>query len=322
MSCFIISIFLINQLVSCLLSSTNKNIRLFIAIVIESAAMIAFLKGKFSWKKSYKVKGLEKVKYIFPALLLFFIYGSYVIIAINSAIGYFSMELNQQSVIYQKIDKLNGFDEREYNQNANQIDMYQIQYNKETDKYGTKSKELEKNINKLKTEQQKLRKKLDKTTKVSNNNSKNIIECLDDIYPISQNTLKIIIFGIIVFIVYAGQIITAPDLSDDKDNNKKDDTTIELTPFQEKLITYVNGLFEGRKANGTKDDERLNGDPVVSIKTQIPEDECNRIREYLKNLKVNGGMALRSGQGGTYANYSKEKIIKYIKTHELVELYN
>jgi hypothetical protein len=323
-SCFIISVFLINQLVSYLLINTNTKIKIFIAIVIESSAMIAFLEGKLSWIKSYSIKGWRKIKYILPAILLFFIYGSYAFIAINSAIGYFSMELNQQKDIYQKIDKISRLDEREYNQNAYQIDMYQIQYDQETDKYGKKSKELEKNIKDLKIEQRKLRKNLDKTPKITENNSKNIIECLDDIYPVSENTLKIIIFGIIVFIVYAGQIITAPNLpdDDDKDNNSNNtkDNVVELNPFQQKLITYVNGLFEGRKANGTKKDERLNGDPVVSQKTGIPESECNELREYLKKLKVNGGMALRSGQGGTYANYSKEKIIKYVKTHELKEI--
>jgi hypothetical protein len=321
-SCFIISVYLMIQLTTSLSMNPNtKKQLIFVAIVVESTAMFAFLKAKLLWSKGKWEWG--KIKNRVIAILLFSIYGMYITMAISSAIGYFNMESNQQNTISQQITDINERDKREYNQNANQIESYQKQYEKETDKRGEISRELEKEIKKLKEEQKELKKSLNKVNKNTDEVPKNTLFYLKKVYSQNENVLSIYIFGMLAFIAFTGQIITAPNLKDDdkQDDNDNKSKEPELTPFQEKCIIYVNELFRGRKANGTKDDERLNGDPVVSAKTQMPEEECNKLREYLKNLKVNGGMALRSGQGGTYANYSKEKIIKYIKTHELIEMY-
>jgi len=93
-----------------------------IAFIIELTAMVAFLKAKLSWKQSQKNK-IDSKKIV--AILLFGLYGLYIFVAINSAIGFYSMELNQSNITYQENQKVSKLDENTYGQYERQIQMYQ-----------------------------------------------------------------------------------------------------------------------------------------------------------------------------------------------------
>jgi len=276
-----------------------------IAVIIELTAMIAFLKAKLFWKQ---------IRY-FVAILLFCFYGLYIFVAVNSAIGFYSMELNQSNVVYKENKKVSKLDEDTYTENKKQIEMYQIQYRKETNRYGNNSKQLEINIQNLQKEQEKLKETLKKESKTLQKVPKNVFKHLKKIYKKPESTLQTYLFSIIVFVIFVGQILTSPNLSDNKaNNNKTNNNDSQLSDFQKRLLLFLDGLYKGRNGEG------LNGVKVVSEKTGIPEDECKELRDYLAGLKIENDVdinAITVSQGVVSKNYSKKEIVDYITTHNL-----
>lgn len=248
---------------------------------------------------------------IIGSLVLFAFYSGYMVYNIATMAGFFiSATVKQDQVVVQA----------EALENQKMIQLQQL--NKEIDAlikaldvevettYRAKSEELNQKIEKKKAEREKLLSEMNLTKEgkvIEKNPSRAVAEALG----IPLGTMLAWIYGFFAAGICLILIITSEDLPNEKEKLE------EVQPLQkEKIIP----LIEEEKQDlliylnaAIRDTGKLNGNQRIMKETGLSFDQCQKFREWLTNLKIDGIPAVTIRQGGGESNFPKHKLLRLIE---------
>ncbi|NLE05869.1 MAG: hypothetical protein GX638_13875 [Crenarchaeota archaeon] len=261
--------------------------------------------GKWLWKQRDNVAFQYFVAYGLYALFFNFFF----------AIGFFMMEIDVTEYLH---DQHSISDTTEYTRKRiKEIDedlkiIRDYQKTETGTGFGRNAKTLKEDKKRLEKEREEYVKTLSnnsKTIKSDRKVNRNIFNSLEMVFQpligwMNANVLKIIVFGMLVLVMQFGLIKTSWNINPHSKVN-----TNTLSDDKKEILKWLDAAFEGR-SNGA-----LNGISSIAEVTGLTTDRCIHLRDYLANLKVNGGMAISYKQGVCKANYNKNFIRDYILSH-------
>lgn len=261
---------------------------------------------KTGWRLGWK--GLHL---IMGSLILFAFYGGYMIYNITTMAGFFISATVKQDQVVVQAEALENQKMIQLQQLNEEIDTLIKALNKEVETtYRSKSEELNQKIEKKKAEREKLLSEMNLTKEgkvIEKNPSRAVAEALG----IPLGTMLAWIYGFFAAGICLILIITSEDLPNEKEKLE------EVQPLQkEKIIP----LIEEEKQDllmylnaAIRDTGKLNGNQRIMEETGLSFDQCQKFREWLTNLKIDGIPAVTIRQGGGESNFPKHKLLKLIE---------
>lgn len=259
---------------------------------------------KIGWRRGWKGMHL-----IMSALILLIFYGGYVVYNVGTMAGFFivkvvhqDQEVTQKEVFYnQKMLEL-----EELNR---EIATLTKALNKEVETtYRSKSEELDEKIQVKKTEREKL---LNEIIFTENQEviKKTPAKALAEVLKIPMGILLAVIYGFFAAGICLILIITSEDLPNEKEKLEEVQPLQKekIIPSKEKqdLLMYLNAAI--------RDTGKLNGNQRIMEETGLSFDQCQKFREWLINLKIDGIPAVTIRQGGGKSNFPKHKLLRLIE---------
>ena len=320
----------------------KKGVALFAICLDVSMQFVILARGKKSWRKGKWSKGFSKYRVM--ALLLFLLYAIYVIFyAVLSAVGFFLVEVDQTEARITEIKNIQSDRRERLNEIAAEMDALTVQLKTEgMTGYGQNSKIITARMDALKAERQEFQQNNSESLTVKEKMIKsavNSFEVLSNNLGIPPNRLKIFIFGIAVVMLQVIIVLTSWNGEVERRNpNRKFSPAVrkDKIPYgvggKVLLESASPGNSSGTKSTGSgpktldnelfrftealfNDTKKLNGDPVVALKTGIPPERCAKYRQYLSSLRIGAKTAIFKTQGGSVANFPKGDLLDYIRSN-------
>ena len=305
----------------------KKGVALFAICLDVSMQFVILARGKKSWRKGKWSKGFTKYRVM--ALLLFFLYGVYVIFyAVLSAVGFFLVEVDRSEAKIAEFKIVQSDNRQRLNEIAAEMDALTVQLKTEGGTgYGRNSKMITGRMDQLKAEREALCQSNGATSPVKaklTQNPVNSFEILSQNLGIPQSRLKILIFGISVIMLQVIIILT----SWSGEVARTDQTVIKvrepepesIEPISDQLIDYPdqdqNELSQYVAALFT-DTKKLNGDQTIAKKTGISPERCAIYRKHLSELIIGNKAVIRTKKGGSVSDFTKEELQDFIRNNEL-----
>lgn len=246
---------------------------------------------------------------IIGSLVLFAFYGGYMVYNIATMAGFFiSATVKQDQVVVQAkaLENQKMIQLQQLNEEINVL-IKALDVEVETT-YRTKSEELNQKIEKKKAEREKLLSEMNLTKEdkvIEKNPSRAVAEALG----IPLGTMLAWIYGFFAAGICLILIITSEDLPNEKLEEVQPLQKEKIIPLIEKekqdLLMYLNAAI--------RDTGKLNGNQRIMEETGLPFDKCQKFREWLTNLKIDGIPAVTIRQGGGKTNIPKQKLLKLIE---------
>lgn len=252
---------------------------------------------------------------IIGSLILFTFYGGYMIYNIATMAGFFISATVKQDQVVVQAEALENQKMIQLQQLNEEIDTLIKALNKEVETtYRAKSEELNQKIEKKKMEREKLLGEMNLTKEgkvIEKNPSRAVAEALG----IPLGTMLAWIYGFFAAGICLILIITSEDLPEPKKEVEKQ-AEIRVQTQKEKIIP----LIEGEKQDlliylnaAIRDTGKLNGNQRIMKETGLSFDQCQKFREWLTNLKIDGIPAVTIRRGGGESNFPKHKLLKLIE---------
>lgn len=249
---------------------------------------------------------------IIGSLILFAFYGGYVVYNIATMAGFFISTIVKQDQVVMQAEALENQKMIQLQQLNEEIDVLIKALDIEVETtYRSKSEELNQKIEKKKAEREKLINEMNLSEEkiIEKNPSRAVAEALG----IPLGTMLAWIYGFFAAGICLILIITSEDLPNENEKEKLE----EVQPLQkEKIIP----LIEEEKQDlliylnaAIRDTGKLNGNQRIMEETGLSFDQCQKFREWLTNLKIDGIPAVTIRQGGGKTNISKQKLLKLIE---------
>jgi hypothetical protein len=248
---------------------------------------------------------------IIGSLVLFAFYGGYMVYNIATMAGFFISATVKQDQVVVQAEALENQKMTQLQQLNEEIDALIKALDVEVETtYRAKSEELNRKIEKKKAEREKLLSEMNLTKEgkvIEKNPSRAVAEALG----IPLGTMLAWIYGFFAAGICLILIITSEDLPNEKEKLE------EAQPLQkEKIIP----LIEEEKQNilmylnaAIRDTGKLNGNQRIMEETGLSFDQCQKFREWLTNLKIDGIPAVTIRQGGGESNFPKHKLLRLIE---------
>jgi hypothetical protein len=309
----------------------------------------ALSRGKARWKSGYKAR----------AIGLFTAYAIYILVfAVGSAMGFFLGEIQIQEQSMAKTSLIETVNQKRMNQISVTIDNLNKQLSVESNTgYGQKTEAIMNEIAALTTEQSSLKETVQKSSNNKINVSKNVFQSLGQVFGVSENLLKVLVFGTSILMLYLCLILTSWDLDTEEskkvimDRPKRNDAIETLTAdIIEEIIMPKNSQIEPQeeikqeiKEELTKEEvvetekpqetdelktfidalfdtnsKRLNGNKKIVEATKLSFYQCNKYRELLARLIINGEQVFQIVKGATKCEFSKEDVWEELKNQVLI----
>lgn len=312
--------FIVNMLLSLSANPVIKGILVFIGVGVDVYCQLIYAEARQLWKR--KPEGWSRFNtFKLRAVGRFIIYGVYIVFfAIFSGVGFFVAELNTTEKAHTvDIIRIEQIDLR-LSQISNNLASYQIGLNKELSTgYGPRAVSIQNTITTLEDEQNRLQTEkngLKKTESETVNISSDMFSIVERAFPfLPANTMKVLVFAILMIIIYTGLITNGIELP--AEEKKPSETPKETSGKVSETPAPVQELSEEKK-NMLKFIEAalrpsgvLDGDEKVAQKTGIPLEICRAYRNFLRSLRVasTGTPLIESpSQGATRANFPLEYI--------------
>lgn len=248
---------------------------------------------------------------IIGSLVLFAFYGGYMVYNIATMAGFFISATVKQDQVVVQAEALENQKMTQLQQLNEEIDALIKALDVEVETtYRKKSEELEQKIAKKKAERQAL---LDSMvlTKTEEVIEKNPSRAVAEALGIPLGTMLAWIYGFFAAGICLILIITSEDLPNEKEKLE------EVQPLQkEKIIPLIEeekqDLFIYLNA-AIRDTGKLNGNQRIMEETGLSFDQCQKFREWLTNLKIDGIPAVTIRQGGGESNFPKHKLLRLIE---------
>lgn len=248
---------------------------------------------------------------IIGSLVLFAFYGGYMVYNIATMAGFFISATVKQDQVVVQAEALENQKMTQLQQLNEEIDALIKALDVEVETtYRAKSEELNQKIEKKKAERQVL---LDSMvlTKTDEVIEKNPSRAVAEALGIPLGTMLAWIYGFFAAGICLILIITSEDLPNEKEKLE------EVQPLQkEKIIPLIEeekqDLFIYLNA-AIRDTGKLNGNQRIMEETGLSFDQCQKFREWLTNLKIDGIPAVTIRQGGGESNFPKHKLLRLIK---------
>lgn len=316
--------FIVNMLLSLSANPVIKLILVFIGVGVDVYCQLIYAEARQLWKR--KPEGWSRFNpFKLRAVGRFIIYGVYIVFfAIFSGIGFFVAELNTtERALTVNTIRIEQIDSR-LSQISNNLASYQIGLNKELSTgYGPRAVSIQNTMTTLEDEQNRLqteKNSLKKADSETVNISSDMFSTVERAFPfLPANTMKILVFAILMIIIYTGLITNGIELP--AEENKPSETpketsekvsetpapAPELSDEKKNMIKFIEAAL---RPTGV-----LDGDEKVSQKTGIPLEICRAYRNFLRSLRVasTGTPLIESqNQGATRANFPLEYIKQVI----------
>lgn len=255
--------------------------------------------------------GWVGIHLIIGSLVLFTFYGGYMIYNIATMAGFFISATVKQDQVVVQAEALENQKMIQLQQLNEEIDALIKALDVEVETtYRAKSEELNQKIEKKKAERQAL---LDSMvlTKTEEVIEKNPSRAVAEALGIPLGTMLAWIYGFFAAGICLILIITSEDLPNEKEKLE------EAQPLQkEKIIPLIEeekqDLFIYLNA-AIRDTGKLNGNQRIMEETGLSFDQCQKFREWLTNLKIDGIPAVTIRQGGGESNFPKHKLLRLIE---------
>lgn len=255
--------------------------------------------------------GWVGIHLIIGSLVLFTFYGGYMIYNIATMAGFFISATVKQDQVVVQAEALENQKMIQLQQLNEEIDALIKALDVEVETtYRAKSEELNQKIEKKKAERQAL---LDSMvlTKTEEVIEKNPSRAVAEALGIPLGTMLAWIYGFFAAGICLILIITSEDLPNEKEKLE------EVQPLQkEKIIPLIEeekqDLFIYLNA-AIRDTGKLNGNQRIMEETGLSFDQCQKFREWLTNLKIDGIPAVTIRQGGGESNFPKHKLLRLIE---------
>ena len=260
---------------------------------------------KAGWKLGWK--GLHL---IVASLILFTFYGGYVVYNIATMAGFFITTITYQDQVVIKAETLENQKMIQLQQLNDEIDALIKALDKEVETtYRSKSEELNQKIEKKKAEREKLINEMNLSEEkiIEKNPSRAVAEALG----IPLGTMLAWIYGFFAAGICLILIITSEDLPNEKEKLEevqplqKEKIILSTEKEKQDLLIYLNAAI--------RDTGKLNGNQRIMEETGLSFGQCQKFREWLTNLKIDGIPAVTIRQGGGESNFPKHKLLRLIE---------
>lgn len=255
--------------------------------------------------------GWVGIHLIIGSLVLFTFYGGYMIYNIATMAGFFISATVKQDQMVVQAEALENQKIIQLQQLNEEIDTLIKALNKEVETtYRKKSEELEQKIAKKKLEREELLSEMNLTKEgkvIEKNPSRAVAEALG----IPLGTMLAWIYGFFAAGICLILIITSEDLPNEKEKleevqpSQKEKIIPLIEEEKQDLLMYLNAAI--------RDTGKLNGNQRIMEETGLSFDQCQKFREWLTNLKIDGIPAVTIRQGGGESNFPKHKLLRLIE---------
>ena len=254
--------------------------------------------------------GWDGAHLIIGSLVLFAFYSGYMVYNIATMAGFFISATIKQDQMVVQAEALENQKMIQLQQLNEEINTLIKALDKEVETtYRSKSEELNQKIEKKKAEREKLINEMNLSEEkiIEKNPSRALAEALG----IPLGTMLAWIYGFFAAGICLILIITSEDLPNEKEKLE------EVQPLQKEkiiplikeekqdLLMYLNAAI--------RDTGKLNGNQRIMEETGLSFDQCQKFREWLTNLKIDGIPAVTIRQGGGESNFPKHKLLRLIE---------
>lgn len=282
----------------------GKSITMMCAVFFEVGMKYNLSYSRSLFKAGWKL-GWKGLHLIVASLILFTFYGGYMVYNIATMAGFFISATVKQDQVVVQAEALENQKMIQLKQLNEEINTLIKALDKEVETtYRSKSEELNQKIEKKKAEREKLINEMNLSEEkiIEKNPSRALAEALG----IPLGTMLAWIYGFFAAGICLILIITSEDLPEHnkKDVNNSYNEKKSKINNKKLLLKYVDSAI--------RNTGKLNSNKKIMEETGLSFDQCQKFREWLTNLKIDGIPAVTIRQGGGKTNIPKQKLLKLI----------
>lgn len=283
----------------------GRSITTMCAIFFEVGMKYNLSFARTTFKTGWKL-GWKGLHLIIGSLVLFAFYGGYMVYNIATMAGFFITTITYQDQVVIKAETLENQKMTQLQQLNEEINalIKALDIEVETT-YRSKSEELNQKIEKKKAEREKLINEMNLSEEkiIEKNPSRAVAEALN----VSLGAMLAWIYGFFAAGICLILIITSDDLPERNKKDVNNSYNEKKSKINDKklLLKYVDSAI--------RDTGKLNSNKKIMEESGLSLDQCQKFREWLINLKIDGIPAVTIRQGGGKSNFPKHKLLRLIE---------